>query len=209
MTLLEKAPPATRVWVDETYIEYLGPSVSLESYAAQSENVIVCKSMSKVNALSGLRAGYLCAGPHQLEALRAITPPWVISLPAQVAAVEALRDPVYYEAISRDAPAARTLTTGLEALGWEVVPGCANFLLCHLAHPGPGAAEVVAAGQQRGLFLRDAAAMTSRFGGKRHQSCSQRCSNECANAGILRTVLGLNKLDAPNGSGVEKTALIE
>ena len=32
--------------------------------------------MSKVYALSGARVAYLCAGPHQLEALRAITPPW-------------------------------------------------------------------------------------------------------------------------------------
>ena len=37
--------------------------------------------MSKVYALSGARAAYLCAGAHQLEELRAITPPWVVSLP--------------------------------------------------------------------------------------------------------------------------------
>src|SRR6266576_385362 len=62
----------------------------------RSENVIVCKSMSKVYALSGARVAYLCAGPHQLEELRALTPPWVVSLPAQVAAVRALNDPAYY-----------------------------------------------------------------------------------------------------------------
>ena len=50
-----------------------------------SEKVIVCKSLSKVYALSGLRAAYLCAPPHQLEELRALTPPWSVSLPAQIA----------------------------------------------------------------------------------------------------------------------------
>ena len=46
--------------------------------------------MSKVYALSGLRAAYLVAPRHLLEGLRAVTPPWAVSLPAQVAAVAAL-----------------------------------------------------------------------------------------------------------------------
>ena len=92
---LRRAPAHTRVWVDETYVEYAGPGQSLEHFAAASENVLVCKSMSKVYGLSGARVAYLCAGPHQLEALRAITPPWVVSLPAQVAAVRALQNPDY------------------------------------------------------------------------------------------------------------------
>src|SRR6266567_4724142 len=96
--VLSRAPARTRVWVDETYVDYAGAGQSLEPFAANSENVIVCKSMSKVYALSGARVAYLCAGPHQLEELRAITPPWVVSLPAQVAAVRALQDQDYYAA---------------------------------------------------------------------------------------------------------------
>ncbi len=69
IAVLQHAPPATRIWVDETYVEYAGADQSLETFAAASENVIVCKSMSKVYALSGARVGYLCAGSHQLEAV--------------------------------------------------------------------------------------------------------------------------------------------
>ena len=90
---LRKAPPATRIWVDETYVEYAGADQSLEQFAARSENVIVCKSMSKAYAFSGARVAYLCAGQHQLESLRPLTPPWAVSLPAQIAAVKALEDP--------------------------------------------------------------------------------------------------------------------
>ena len=61
-------------------------------------NVVVCKSMSKVYALSGLRAAYLCTAPATVAGLRALTPPWAVSLPAQVAAVKALEDPEWYEA---------------------------------------------------------------------------------------------------------------
>ncbi|HKS36484.1 MAG TPA: aminotransferase class I/II-fold pyridoxal phosphate-dependent enzyme [Verrucomicrobiae bacterium] len=163
--VLRCAPLRTRVWVDETYVEYAGAGESLERFAAQSENVIVCKSMSKVYALSGARAAYLCAGPHQLEALRAITPPWVVSLPAQVAAVRALQDPRYYTDRYRETSTLREhLAAQLRALGWEIVPDVANFLLCHLPDAGPDAATVVAQCRKHGLFLRDAAMMGSRLG---------------------------------------------
>src|SRR4029453_9292047 len=118
-TVLRRVPQRTRVWVDETYVEYAGPGESLESFAAGSENIIVCKSMSKVYALSGARAAYLCTGPHQLEALRAITPPWVASLPAQVAAIRALQDPEYYRGHWTETAGLRQeLASGLAALGW-------------------------------------------------------------------------------------------
>jgi histidinol-phosphate/aromatic aminotransferase/cobyric acid decarboxylase-like protein/GNAT superfamily N-acetyltransferase len=163
--LLARAPVATRIWVDETYIEYAGSAQSLETFAAASENVVVCKSMSKVYALSGARAAYLCAGPHQLEALRSITPPWVVSLPAQLAAVRALQEPGYYAA--RYAETARLregLAVGLQSLGLRIVPGIANFILCDLPESGPDAASLVERCRTRGLFLRAAAAMGTQLG---------------------------------------------
>ncbi|MBI4664034.1 MAG: histidinol-phosphate aminotransferase family protein [Verrucomicrobia bacterium] len=163
--VLRRVPSGTRVWIDETYVEYAGENQSLERFSAASENVIVCKSMSKVYALSGARAAYLCAGPHQLEALRAITPPWVVSLPAQVAAVRALEDADYYASRYRETHALRDgLASDFSALGWEVLPGIANFLLCHLPDHGPTAATIVQAGRERGLFLRDASLMGSHLG---------------------------------------------
>jgi len=163
--VLSRVPAQTRVWVDETYVEYAGSGQSLEKFAARSESVIVCKSMSKVYALSGARAAYLCAAPHQLEQLRAITPPWVVSLPAQVAAVNALRDPQYYAVRYRETARLREgLAAGLESLGWEVLPGIANFLLCHLPADGPSAAFITAACRKRDLFMRDAALMGTQLG---------------------------------------------
>jgi histidinol-phosphate/aromatic aminotransferase/cobyric acid decarboxylase-like protein len=210
--ILRRAPTRTRIWMDETYIEYAGCSFhepcdvgewsggsdasfpltpalslrerercrppsdeketappgageSLESFAATSEKVIVCKSMSKVYALSGARAAYLCAGAHQLEELRAITPPWVVSLPAQVAAVRALQDADYYRArYAETATLREQLAAKLTELGLDVVPGVANFLLCHLPSDGPDAATIVRRCRERGLFLRDAGAMGSQLG---------------------------------------------
>jgi histidinol-phosphate/aromatic aminotransferase/cobyric acid decarboxylase-like protein len=163
--VLQRAPQRTRIWIDETYIEYAGAGESLERFATQSENILVCKSMSKVYALSGARVAYLCAGPHQLEGLRAITPPWVVSLPAQVAAVRALEDPAYYaERYDETALARNELALELHAFEWSIVPGIANFLLCQLPASGPSAETVVQGCRKHGLFLRNAAAMSQHLG---------------------------------------------
>jgi len=164
-SLLSRAPTGTRIWVDETYVEYAGAGQSLEAFAARSENVIVCKSMSKVYALSGARVAYLGAGPHQLEELRAITPPWVVGLPTQVAAVRALQDADYYAArYAETADLREQLTAGLRALGLAVIPGIANFILCHLPTAGPDAATVVKCCRSQNVFVRDAAAMGLHLG---------------------------------------------
>ena len=164
-SVLARVSPQTRVWLDETYVEYAGTGESLETFAAGSENVVVCKSMSKVYSLSGARVAYLCAGAHQLEALRAVTPPWVVGLLSQVAAVNALQDPEYYRVRYAETAALRAeLSHGLRALGWDVLPGIANFVLCHLPASGPTAAEVASRCRKQLLFIRDAAAMGSRLG---------------------------------------------
>ena len=156
---------STRVWVDETYVEYVGPGESLERLASTHEGVVVCKSMSKVYGLSGVRVGYLCASPATINALRPYSPPWAVGLIGQVAAVHALNDHEYYReqwAVTRGLRDA--LAAGLRRCGLDVVPGIANFVLCHLPENGPSAAEVVGRARAYGLFLRDVGPMGSALG---------------------------------------------
>jgi histidinol-phosphate/aromatic aminotransferase/cobyric acid decarboxylase-like protein len=153
--VLEAAPASTRFWIDETYVEYAGPDQSLERFAAQSDNAMVCKSMSKVYALSGARAAYLCGPPEWIGALKRISPPWAVGLVAQVAAVEALNDPEYYAARYAETAILRDrLAEDLAGIGLEIVPGTANFLLCHLPNQGPTASQVRDVCRSRGLFVR-------------------------------------------------------
>ena len=161
--LLSASPPSTRVWIDETYIDYVGESV--ERLIPRHDNLIICKSMSKAYALSGARVAYLAAGPHQLEELRALTPPWVIGLPSQVAATRALESNAYYVARWSETNRLREdLADGLRGLGWDVVPGCANFLMAHVPEHGPSAADVMARARTQGLYLRDARNMGATLG---------------------------------------------
>jgi histidinol-phosphate/aromatic aminotransferase/cobyric acid decarboxylase-like protein len=153
---VESLPPGVRVWIDETYVEYAGTDQSLERFATCNTNTIVCKSMSKIYALSGLRVGYLC-GPRQLIArLRPLLPPWSVSLPAQLAATRALQSPDYYaDRISETVALRAELVQNVRALGIdEVVPGIGNFVMFHLPPLAADAQTIVAACREAGLYLR-------------------------------------------------------
>ena len=162
---LRRTSRKTLIWIDETYIDFVSPDESLERFAAASDNVVVCKSMSKAYALSGVRAAYLC-GPRQLiRSLRFLLPPWAVSLPGQIAAVKALANPDYYERRwVESAQLRQELSRQLRGLGLDVVEGTANFLLFHLPPDGPEAARVVDDCRGRGVFLRDVSGLSAQLG---------------------------------------------
>ena len=164
--VIDLIPNSTRVWIDETYIEYIGQGQSLEQYAAKRSNVIVCKSMSKVYALSGLRSAYLCSSPYQLENLRSITPPWAVSLPSQIAAVIALQDDQYYlECYQQTHILREELVQELsELIGLNPVKTNTNFFLCQLPSDGPDAKTVVKKCREKGLYIRNASNMGKQIG---------------------------------------------
>lgn len=165
--VLRDAPARTMVWIDEAYLDYVGAAESLECFATGRPNVVVCKSLSKVYALSGMRAAYLCGAEEVIAPLHRWTPPWVIGLPAQLAAVRAMQEPEYYHSRYRQThDLRRQLAAGLRALHseWDITEGCANFVLCHLPTHGPTASAVVAQCRTRGLFLRDVGLMGASVG---------------------------------------------
>jgi histidinol-phosphate/aromatic aminotransferase/cobyric acid decarboxylase-like protein len=188
--VLSAAPGATRFWIDETYIEYAGASQSLEQFAAESSNVVICKSMSKAYALSGARCAYLCGPAHLMDELRTISPPWAVSLPGQIAACEALRNVSYYRDRWAETRILRDeLAVELRALGWDVVPGCANFLLCHLPLTQPEASVLISECRQRNLFLRNVANMGSCFDARTLRVAVKDAQTNRAILEIVRTAL--------------------
>lgn len=162
---LRQIPNSTRIWIDETYIEYCGKDQSLEKFAISTSNVIVCKSMSKVYALSGLRAAYLCASPFQLEKLRSISPPWAVSLPSQIAALVALKEDHYYQKCYEQTHILREefCKELLKFTSLEVLQSKANFILCYLPENGADAASIVSKCKEMGLYLRDVSNMGNNF----------------------------------------------
>jgi histidinol-phosphate/aromatic aminotransferase/cobyric acid decarboxylase-like protein/GNAT superfamily N-acetyltransferase len=164
--VLTEVPPETVVWIDEAYVDYVDPNASLERWAQTTSNVVVCKSLSKGLALSGVRAAYLCGARRLVDSLRRLTPPWAVALPAQLAVVTALRDSTYYVRRYHETHALREeLAAGLRTCGGlDVLAGTTNSVLCHLPDGGPTAAEVAALCRQRDLFIRDAGATSRALG---------------------------------------------
>ncbi len=163
---LQRISRHIRVWIDEAYVDYVGVGQSLESLAARSRNVVVCKSMSKGYALSGVRVAYLCGPAALLEELRPLLPPYAVSLPAQVAGVKAMQDSEYYQQRYQETHVLRAeLAQGLRDIGFaEVIPGVANYLLAHLPEAGLDAAAVVARCRAEGLFVRNVQGVGSELG---------------------------------------------
>ncbi|MFC4066643.1 histidinol-phosphate aminotransferase family protein [Actinoplanes subglobosus] len=166
---ITRVPARTRIWVDEAYVGYAGLDQSLASSAVHSSNVVVCTSMSKMYALSGMRVAYLTSDAPTAATLRRWTPPWAVSLPAQLAAVAALRDPAYYAARWAETAVLRAeLAAELRAVDDTVLvdEAVSNFLLLTLPPDGPSAAELVTACRRDDVYLRDLSPMSPAFQGR-------------------------------------------
>ncbi|WP_426367401.1 aminotransferase class I/II-fold pyridoxal phosphate-dependent enzyme [Streptomyces sp. E-08] len=167
--VIEASPARTRWWIDEAYLGYVDPAESLAGLAAVDPRVVVCTSLSKMYALSGMRAAYLVADPDTAGELRRWTPPWPVSLPAQLAAVTALRDPGYYaERWARTGELRRALAAELAELDgfFSVDEGLANFLTVTLPPNGPGAARLVRECRRHDVYLRDLSPMSPAYEGR-------------------------------------------
>ncbi|MFC4464394.1 aminotransferase class I/II-fold pyridoxal phosphate-dependent enzyme [Streptomyces xiangluensis] len=168
-SVIAAAPARTRWWIDEAYLGYVDLAESLAGLAATDPRVVVCSSLSKMYALSGMRAAYLVAEPITAAQLRRWTPPWPVSLPAQLAAVAALRDPAYYsDCWLRTHALRRQLAADLAGLDDAVVveEGVANFLTVTLPSGGPSAAQVVNECRRRDVYLRDLSPLSSAYQGR-------------------------------------------
>ena len=167
--VISAAPARTRWWIDEAYLGYVDPADSLAPFAARDPRVVVCTSMSKVYALSGVRAAYLVAEADTAAELRRWTPPWAVGLPAQLAAVAALRDPEYYTGVLRRTHELRRgLAADLAAVDASVTveESVANFLTLTLPPGGASAASLVTECRRHGVFLRDLSPLSSAYEGR-------------------------------------------
>lgn len=117
--------------VDECFIDFIKAAESLISVRRNYPNLFILRAFTKFYALAGLRLGYgICSQKELMEQLMLHTPSWNVSLPAQLAGVEALKDMEYREKTYKWLESERTyLSSGLTAMGYKVYPSQCNFLL--------------------------------------------------------------------------------
>lgn len=144
-------PQNVVLMLDEAYAEYAPPDSFKTALplAAKAPNVIVTRTFSKAYALASLRIGWATASPVILSAIRRLMPAFGVSGPAQCAAGAALDDAAWLDrAIAHNAAARDKMAQQIAALGFDVVPSGANFLLVRFA------SEVIASAFDHHLTAR-------------------------------------------------------
>ena len=114
--------PGRTVVVDEAFLDAV-PGEPESLAGNRIPGVAVVRSLTKTWGIAGLRAGYVLAEPHVVDALRAVQPPWSVSTLAARAVVACSRPEALVEAGELAVRAERDrdhLVAGLGALGVEV-----------------------------------------------------------------------------------------
>lgn len=162
---LTKAFPAILFVIDETYIDYIDKKLSLEKEAVKNKNLVIIKSMSKVYALSGARAGYIVAHGKVINKVSSFIPPWSVSLVAQIAGVEALKDPAYYSKKYKETHELRqNMISELKKIpSVKIYDSIANFFLIELLDKKLNADVIIQKLRKQKIYLRDCTSMSTQF----------------------------------------------
>src|SRR5260221_13800504 len=92
-------PPRVLLGLDLTYAEYVRRNdyeAGIE-LVATSENVVMCRTFSKIHGLAALRLGWMYGPAHVVDAINRIRGPFNVNAPAMAAGIAALRDSAHLE----------------------------------------------------------------------------------------------------------------
>ncbi|MBP8308188.1 MAG: histidinol-phosphate transaminase [Burkholderiaceae bacterium] len=151
---LLESNPASVVLIDEAYVDFGGESaVGLIDRFPQ---LLVVRTFSKSRSLAGLRVGYAMGHPGLIEALERVKNcfnSYPLDRLAIAAAVASVQDTGWFERSCAAVIAEReAMTARLQALGFEVLPSCANFVFAR--HPAHDGAALQAALRERRILVR-------------------------------------------------------
>jgi len=144
--------------LDAAYAEYVQRNdyeAGIE-LVATSENVVMCRTFSKIHGLAAVRLGWLYGPAHIVDALNRVRGPFNVNTPAMKAGIAAIEDTTHVEiSIAHNSRWLAWLMDEIGKLGLKVTPSVANFVLIHFPQSkGRTAAEADAFLTKRGLILR-------------------------------------------------------
>jgi histidinol-phosphate aminotransferase len=155
-------PPNALLVLDAAYADYVvrNDYESGIELVATSENVVMCRTFSKIHGLAALRLGWLYGPAHVVDAINRIRGPFNVSQPAIAAGVAAIEDTTHVEkSVAHNTRWLAFLTEEIGKLGLAVTPSVANFVLIHFpTAKGRTATDADAFLTARGLILRQVSA---------------------------------------------------
>jgi histidinol-phosphate aminotransferase len=156
--LHQKLPSNVILALDAAYAEYVQRNdyeAGIE-LVATSENVVMCRTFSKIHGLAAVRLGWLYGPAGIVDVLNRVRSPFNVNTPAMRAGIAAIEDTAHVEAsIAHNTRWLAWLTQEVGKLGLEVTPSVANFVLIHFPESrGRTARDADEFLTARGLILR-------------------------------------------------------
>jgi histidinol-phosphate aminotransferase len=148
--------------LDAAYAEYVRRN-DYESgieLVAGTENVVMCRTFSKIHGLAALRLGWMYGPAHVVDAVNRIRGPFNVNAAAIAAGVAAISDTGHVErSAAHNEKWLAWLNAEIGKLGLKVTPSAANFILIHFPlADGRTAADADRMLTARGLILRQVGA---------------------------------------------------
>ena len=140
--------------IDEAYVDFARRADFPDSLAwvRRRPGTVALRTFSKAYGLAGLRVGFGVADPELAGYLQRARHPFNVSRLAEVAAEAALDDHEYKDRLLQlNADGIEYLTRELRALGFEVWPSDANFVL---ARPRRGGVDTFEGLLRQGVIVR-------------------------------------------------------
>ena len=148
-----RLPDGTLLLLDEAYTEF-APVGTNPPIDPSDAGVIRLRTFSKVYGLAGLRVGYAIAHADAVTGLNKIRNHFGVNRVAQQAALAALQDQSYIDALKRE------IETGKQAYaeiarrhGFTAIPSSTNFVAIDVGHAERGE-RLLKALQDRRVFIR-------------------------------------------------------
>jgi histidinol-phosphate aminotransferase len=137
--------------IDEAYVDFADENAL--GLVRRHRNVVVLRTLSKSYSLAGMRLGLCFAHPAVIDALMKVKDSYNLSRVALAAGAEALRDSAWMRRNVEKVRRTRARTESrLRALGFEVPPSQANFVLARM--PGRDMAPVARGLRRAGILVR-------------------------------------------------------
>ncbi len=128
---MRRIPERVLIVLDEAYFEYAHTDLSYpDSTTPRYSNLITLRTFSKAYGLAGLRIGYGVGPGDLIRSILKVKLPFEPSGPALAAGLAALSDGGFLDrVVALNASGRLDLQHSLSALGFQVVPSQANFVM--------------------------------------------------------------------------------
>lgn len=147
----------TMLLMDEAFLDFLPPeeAPTLLKERKRYPHVLLLRSMTKFYAIPGLRLGYVMGVGDNIAAMKQMQIPWSVNGLALAVGEACCQVEAYEEETRRVVSMEKqVLQEALHGLGWEALPGKANYLLVRLPM-GKAASDLQHRLGKKGILIRN------------------------------------------------------